>query len=354
YGLFARTARASRLNQFLNSVADAGLELLRRGAARWDNRSLVELCHELLSSGGEARGTALARAIIERYLALGVEEREAFLRQLAQTFGIVPERVVEAAELYVEDQTLDNLLELAAAVESPNQELFRRINTAPQGTSSIVAMRRDLLHMKSSDQSLQALDSDLHHLLHSWFNRGFLTLRRIDWNTPAASLEQLIEYDSVHAIAGWEDLRRRLASDRRCFAFFHPALPDEPLIFVEVALLNELPGSIQPLLDLNSQRELTSPPCLAVFYSINNCHEGLRGVSFGNFLIKQVVLELKEEFETLNTFATLSPVPLFGSWLKNNVDTLPAPLIDEAERPQITNMTNGLGQMEAIAGLRSA
>ncbi len=187
------------------------------------------------------------------------------------------------------------------------------MNLSPGGTAALVAMRRDLLTHLRAEPGLRLLDADLRHLLASWFNRGFLELRRIDWQTPAAILEKLITYEAVHEIQGWEDLRRRLAPDRRCFAFFHPGLPGDPLIFVEVALTEGLATSVQPLLaregDESAERERAARADTAIFYSISNCQDGLRGISFGNFLIKQVVEELKAELPRLRRFSTLSPVP---------------------------------------------
>ncbi|HEY0422349.1 MAG TPA: malonyl-CoA decarboxylase, partial [Rhodopila sp.] len=207
--------------------------------------------------------------------------------------------------------------------EPTRQELLRRMNMSPGGTAALVAMRRDLLGHLRDNPSLKPLDYDLRHLLGSWFNRGFLELRRIDWQTPAAVLEKLITYEAVHEIQGWEDLRRRLAADRRCFGFFHPALPGEPLIFVEVALTEGLAASVQPLLaregDEVAERARERAADTAIFYSISNCQDGLRGISFGNFLIKQVVEELKAELPGLVRFSTLSPVPGFRRWLERRL-----------------------------------
>ena len=186
-------------------------------------------------------------------------------------------------------------------------------------------------------QELKLLDADLRHLFASWFNRGFLELRRIDWQSPAAVLEKLIAYEAVHEIKGWDDLRRRLAPDRRCFAFFHPALPGEPLIFVEVALVQGLATAMPPLLaretDEETARAQAARADTAIFYSISNCQNGLRGISFGNFLIKQVVEELKAEFPQLKRFSTLSPVPGFRQWLDKRLENGSDP--DAAQLPQL-------------------
>ena len=239
----------------------------------------------------------------------------AFFDTLAHDFSPDPAAVQRAAEAYHLDASQANLVRLQAAVESPRQELFRRWNMAPGGTATLVAIRRRLLQTLDAHPDRAGLDADLAHLFRSWFNRGFLVLQRIDWRTPAVVLERLIEYEAVHEIQGWRDLRRRLQADRRCYAFFHPALPDEPLIFIEVALTRGMTGQVQPLLALDSAVDEPERADCAIFYSITNCQEGLRGVSFGNFLIKQVVEGLGREFPRVKTFATLSPIPGFRAWL---------------------------------------
>ncbi|KRP92813.1 decarboxylase [Bradyrhizobium yuanmingense] len=194
---------------------------------------------------------------------------------------------------------------------------------APGGISALIAMRSEIASYMRTDPELKLLDADLKHLFASWFNRGFIELRRIDWQTPAAVLEKLIAYEAVHEIKGWDDLRRRLAPDRRCFGFFHPALPGEPLIFVEVALVEGLATAVQPLLSQDDGEAIAQQRAAradtAIFYSISNCQDGLRGVAFGNFLIKQVVEELQSEFPQLKRFSTLSPVPGFRQWLANRL-----------------------------------
>ncbi len=308
---------AISLNQLLHSVADAGVELFRRRAVRRGDRSksAITWCHELLSTLGEASGVALARHIVAAYGAMSDDDKLSFFEALRSEFHVDADAIMACASAYHRDRDNESLATLLAEVEPRRQELFRRINMAPDGTATLVSMRRDLLRHLGAHPDLKSVDDDLAHLLASWFNRGFLTLERIDWNTPAAILEKVIAYESVHAIAGWDDLRRRLAEDRRCFAFFHGAMPDDPLIFVEVALTNGLSDSIQPLID--HERPVLAPgkADAAIFYSINNCHVGLNGISLGNFLIKQVVLELRREFPEIKTFATLSPVPVFRKWL---------------------------------------
>jgi malonyl-CoA decarboxylase len=285
----------------------------RESVARADE--LTALCQTLLSHRGEGSGASLAADIDRMYRSLDEVETEAFLDRLATKFSPDLAVVRAAVEQFQHESSLPALMRLQSAVEPPRQELFRRWNIAKGGTATLVQMRRRLLSTLRAHPERAGLDADLLHLFRSWFNRGFLVLQRIDWRTPAVILERLIEYEAVHQIQGWRDLRRRLEGDRRCYAFFHPALPDEPLIFIEVALTRGLPAEVQPLIDPASPVGDPSRADTAAFYSITNCQEGLRGVSFGNVLIKQVVDDLGGEFRRLRTFTTLSPVPGFRDWL---------------------------------------
>jgi malonyl-CoA decarboxylase len=283
-------------------------------------KNTVFLCRLLLSERGEASQTALAQEIINTYRDMNAVQRLGFFEMLSQEFSPDEAAVRRAASAYTEAPGPETLAALFAAVEPPRQELIRRINTAPQGTETLVALREDLLAQSAHAAKLAPLDADLKHLFKSWFNRGFLRLERISWQTSALLLEKLIRYESVHEINGWPDLHRRLEADRRCFAFFHPALRDEPIIFVEVALSNGLAGSLEPLLDVHAP---VLPPVkadTAIFYSINNCLRGLRGVPFGSFLIKQVVAELAAEFPNIKTYGTLSPLPRFARALRDHED----------------------------------
>ena len=284
-------------------------------------RRTVALCHALLSEHGEASGAALAREALAAYRMLSGPALTAFFDVLAEEFSPDPEAVGEAADAYRQDASQANLIRLQHVVEPPRQELLRRLNLANGGTAALVEMRRRLLRDLKAHPHWAGIDADMTHLLASWFNRGFLSLQRIDWRTPALVLEKLMQYEAVHEIQGWRDLRRRLESDRRCFAFFHPALPDEPIIFIEVALTKGMSEQVQPLLDPDSPVVDPAGADTAVFYSITNCQEGLRGISFGNFLIKQVAEDLGREFPRLKTFATLSPIPEFGKWLADTAAT---------------------------------
>ena len=308
----------SFLQELLGSIAEQGRQLLPRSLGGVEPRDGIrELAAALLSSRGEASGVAIAGAILALYRALEPNERHEFLGFLADTMQPDADEVQHATRAYLANPEPAAVAALQRAVEPPRLEFFRRLNLAPGATAEIVAMRRDLIEAR--DPALAAVDADLMHLLASWFNRGFLVLRRIDWQTPAAILEKIIAYEAVHEIQGWDDLRRRLdPADRRCFAFFHPSLIDEPLIFVEVALTSEMPETIQSLLAEAPKNGGEAPkPNTAVFYSISNCQEGLRGISFGSFLIKQVVEDLLKERASLKTFVTLSPIPGFADWLED-------------------------------------
>ena len=324
----------SFFHDMLGSIADHGRALIERsttgstmdrsGATAQVAQSpedLEALCRDLLSGRGEASGVALARQILDLYASLPVEHRLDFFRLLARDFDPDPQQLRSAWASYDQAPNPGSLHALLQAVEPPRQELFRRLNLAPGGTRALVGMRQDLIEHGYSDPDLVSVEDDLVHLLSSWFNRGFLVMQRITWSTPADILERIIRYEAVHTIQGWDDLRRRLQpSDRRCYAFFHPALVDEPLIFVEVALTREIPGSIQDVLAEDREELPADQATTAVFYSISNCQPGLRGVSFGNFLIKQVVEDLSRDLPALNTFVTLSPAPGFGPWLKRVAD----------------------------------
>ncbi|MCX8004156.1 MAG: malonyl-CoA decarboxylase, partial [Burkholderiaceae bacterium] len=261
-------------------------------------------------------GTALAAELLAGYEALDAAQRLGFLKRLALEFGADRERLQRALARYREDASPRHELALHAAAEPLRQELIRRLNRAPGGTGRLLAMRADLLRALDREPDLALLDADFRHLFTSWFNPGFLVLKRIDWDTPALILEKIIRYEAVHEITSWDDLRRRIdPEDRRCFAFFHPVVAGEPLIFVEVALTTEMPAAIAPLLATERRPLPAKRATTAVFYSISNCQLGLRGVPLGNFLIKRVVEELKRDLPNLRQFVTLSPVPEFMAWL---------------------------------------
>jgi len=290
-------------------------------------------CETLLSSRGEASGVALAQDILARWRELNAMQQLDFMHALLLRFGPDTARLQAAIDDWRKTQKPSDLLALQAAVEPRRQELIRRLNLAPDGTAALVQMRETLLKLKVQEPDLAVVDADFAHLLGSWFNRGFLFLRPINWQTSANILEKIIHYEAVHQINGWDDLRRRLApADRRCFAFFHPQLPDEPLIFVEVALTDEMPARIDDILREERQPIRAEQANTAVFYSISACQAGLRGVSFGNFLIKQVAQDLRRELPGVNTFVTLSPVPGFAVWLKQERQAGQSTFLDDAQR----------------------
>ncbi|PJI48191.1 MAG: MCD, Malonyl-CoA decarboxylase MCD [Pseudomonas sp.] len=312
----------SFFQELLQSITERGRQLLEsREPAPGNAQALAQACHRLISSHGEASGVALAQQVLCAYRDCPEEQQKAFFDILLKDFAPPFEALAQACQRYLDEPSSANTTALFQASEPPRQELFRRLNQAPGGTAELIAMRRLLLQELKARPELAAVDHDLQHLLASWFNRGFLVLRRIDWSTPASILEKIIQYEAVHAIKDWDDLRSRLQpADRRCFAFFHPALADEPLIFVEVALTRSMPGAIAQILEVTGLEAKPEPqpaeePDTAVFYSISNCQDGLRGISFGNFLIKQVVEELAREIPGLRQFVTLSPVPGFRRWL---------------------------------------
>jgi len=328
----------SFFGDMLQSIAERGRALIdrtrdRREVAERRSASLIQLCDELLSGRGEASGVALAREILNRYAELKTGSRIAFFEALGKRFGPDRTRLDAATTAWLASPSDTVAAELHRASEPRRLELFRRLNLAPGGTAALVRMRAQLLDALAHRDDLAAVDNDFVHLFTSWFNRGFLVLRRIDWSTSASLLEQIIRYEAVHAIRDWNDLRARIdSSDRRCYAFFHPALVDEPLIFVEVALTRGIPAAIEPI--LSTRREMVEPEraTTATFYSISNCQRGLAGVSFGNFLIKQVVEEISREIPRLSTFVTLSPAPNFAEWLKRERSSEASVAINEEDR----------------------
>lgn len=307
----------SFLNELLTAVAERGRSLIepRRGRQS-PARTLPALMTALLSERGEASGAAIAADILATYRSLDVAGRVEAFHLMRDALGPDEAALRSTAEAYLAAPTGETAGDLYDAATPRRLELLRRLNLAPGGTRALVDMRADLLAALAADRSLEAVDRDFERLFDVWFNRGFLVLRRIDWSSPASVLSQIIAYEAVHEIHDWDDLRRRIdPPDRRCYAFFHPALVDEPLIFVEVALTREIPEAIGPI--LAAEREPVPPDeaTTAVFYSISNCQVGLRGVSFGSFLLKQVVEALARDLPGLRTFVTLSPVPGFAAWL---------------------------------------
>lgn len=287
-------------------------------------RQAIDACLE--GKGGEVSARSRAAELGRAYLDLNREGRKRFLELLAREYSVdnvAVERAIEdrsnistAYELQEANHKLQNLL------TAPRRKLLGQFNELPDGVKFLVDMRAELLPLVKNDSELKPFDRDMHRLLVSWFDIGFLDLRRITWDTPAVILERLIKYEAVHAISSWEDMKNRLRDDRRCYGFFHPSMPDEPLIFVEVALVNGLADNVQELLDVNAPPGDPDKADTAIFYSISNCQKGLAGVSFGNFLIKRVAADLSAKLPNLKTFSTLSPIPGFMSWLKKNAAEL--------------------------------
>jgi malonyl-CoA decarboxylase len=281
------------------------------------DKPLREMCAALIAGEGEVSTMRLARDILASYARLDETGKRAFFALLAEEYDITPEAVTQAALRYGEDRDAKTLRWLLEAAEPKRQSLLRRLNHAPGATGELVRMRRDLLRLLPEMPELARVDLDFAHLFQSWFNRGFLVLKQVTWESPARLLEKIIEYEAVHAIGDWEALRARVdPKDRRCFAFLHPAMPDEPLIFVEVALTKGIPNSVQDLLAPDRTCLDAAQTDTATFYSISNCQVGLKGISFGNSLIKQVVALLQQEFPHLRNFVTLSPIPGLVAWMR--------------------------------------
>ena len=338
------------------------LEELRLAAARQRARRVLRQMkadsQRLLSEQGELDGLAVARALVARLQAADDDTLDAYFEYLATALDPDPQAVLHTAQAFAADPQPATLQALTSAVEPPRQELLRRLNRAPGGTAAVLRLRRRLLRRLPEHPALLSIEADLRHLLGSWFNPGFLRMQRVNWDSPARLLEKIIQHEAVHSIDGWDDLRRRLRPDRRCFAFFHPQLPDEPLIFVEVALLPAMPDAIAPLIDKASTPLPPERFRVAAFYSISNCERGLRGVSLGNFLIKGVAEQLQRELPELRTFCTLSPIPGLAAWLQRAPDFaalapgrrgLPAAL--EAARALLQAQAGGdLAALQAPAG----
>jgi len=350
-----------RFQDFLSSLVSGQRSLFSGG----ESSSIGELLTRLMGTVGEVSGIVTARQVLDHYDDLSNEEKLAYFLSLEQNFNADFETVQTAFEAYSAEPSSATLSRLTSVAEPLRLKLLRRLNQTPGATHDLVAMRTDLLRLLAEHPQLKAVDDDFLRVFKSWFGRGFLQLRTIDWNTSAAVLERIIRYEAVHAIKDWDDLRSRIdPPNRRCFAFFHPALVDEPLIFLEVALLDEVPGSIDSILgdngkamaeqgeqghDETSVRHAQSAYKVAAFYSISNCQPGLKNVSFGNFLIKQVVQELSLEFPSLKTFVTLSPVPGFVRWLETGDKHEPAELTDL--KTEVSRLARTLDEVDRHAEL---
>ncbi|OMG55052.1 Malonyl-CoA decarboxylase [Azonexus hydrophilus] len=276
--------------------------------------------------GGEVSARTRAARLAETYLGLDDAGRQQFLKLIALEFGPDPAKVAAAHADYQAAVGTPGQWKaeaaLRTAMRSTRIRIMTQFNAIPQGVKFLVDLRADLLRYLADDRELAVLDRELESRLNAWFDVGFLELQRLTWNSPAALLEKLIEYEAVHAIQSWTDLKNRLDSDRRLYAFFHPRMPAEPLIFVEVALTDHLAGNVQELLDVHAPLFDHRKADTAIFYSISSTQVGLRGVSFGSFLLKRVIDDLKRDFPKLDKFATLSPIPALASWLRHNPQAL--------------------------------
>jgi malonyl-CoA decarboxylase len=301
------------LKQIISSIADAGKQLFnKKDIKKNDLDSILSLCDDLISNKGAAFGITVARDITELYQTLSLDNKILFFKSINEKYRPSFTKVNEAIDVYKNSQNEKTLSDLFKVSEGKRRELFMRMNMAPNGTSIIVSLREDLLKILKENKDLVSLDEDLKHLFKSWFNPGFLKLKKITWDTKAAILEKIIKYERVHHMKDMNELKRRLGEDRRFFSYFHPALDDEPIIFVQVALTNGLGRSIQEIMKQSSGDEKKYDT--ATFYSISNCQEGLSRVTLGNFLIKRVVYEIQEELPHIKNFGTLSPIPGFVEW----------------------------------------
>ena len=301
------------LKEIISSIADVGQKLFKKSVVKKnDLESIISLCDDLISNKGAAFGITVARDITDLYHTLSPDNKLLFFKKINEKFKPDHNKVNSAIETYKREQNDKNLFKLFVISEGQRRELFRRMNMSPNGISTIVSLREDLLQILNDNKDLKPLDNDLRELFKSWFNPGFLKLTKITWDTKAAVLEKIIKYERVHKIKDMNELKRRLGEDRRFFSYFHPALDDEPIIFVQVALTNGLGKSIQEIMKPTTGNEKKYNT--ATFYSISNCQEGLTRVTLGNFLIKRVVYEIQEELPNIKNFGTLSPIPGFRDW----------------------------------------
>ena len=301
------------LKEIISSIADVGQKLFKKSVVKKnDLESIISLCDDLISNKGAAFGITVARDITDLYHTLSPDNKLLFFKKINEKFKPDHNKVNSAIETYKKEQNDKNLFKLFVTSEGQRRELFRRMNMSPNGISTIVSLREDLLQILNHNKDLKPLDNDLRELFKSWFNPGFLKLTKITWDTKAAVLEKIIQYERVHKIKDMNELKRRLGEDRRFFSYFHPALDDEPIIFVQVALTNGLGKSIQEIMKPTTGNEKKYDT--ATFYSISNCQEGLTRVTLGNFLIKRVVYEIQEELPNIKNFGTLSPIPGFRDW----------------------------------------
>ena len=330
------------LKEIISSIADVGQKLFKKTELKKnDLETILSLCDDLISNKGAAFGITVARDITDLYQSLTLENKLLFFQKINEKYKPNHTKVAEAIETYQKTQNDKNLYRLFITSEGKRRELFKRMNMAPNGISTIVSLREDLLKVLDEHKDLKPLDDDLRELFKSWFNPGFLKLAKITWDTKAAVLEKIMKYERVHEIKDMDELKRRLGEDRRFFSYFHPALEDEPIIFVQVALTNGLGKSIQEITKPRTEGDKNYDS--ATFYSISNCQEGLSRVTLGNFLIKRVVFEIQEELPNIKNFGTLSPIPGFRDWfsylednkIKNIIGNIPIENIKFLKSPDL-------------------
>ena len=309
-------------------------------------RAKIADCLE--GKGGEVSARSRAAELGKAYLGLNDEGRHKYLQLLINEFGIDHDKVRTAAEALFSDLSEERRNEveeeLRQCLTPPYLTLLTQFNALPQGVKFLVDLRTDVMRLSARHPELSQLNEVLYSQLCSWFDIGFLDLQKINWNAPASLLEKLIEYEAVHRVESWDDLHHRLGENRRCFAFFHPRMPKEPLIFVWVALVDKISDNVTTLLDVSQQETINDQPSTAIFYSISSAQKGLAGVSLGNFLIKRVVDELKRELPSLEQFATLSPIPGFSKWLQACVESSEEEVFTAEERDVINNASNGTAE----------
>lgn len=320
------------INDFLSTVADRGRSLvgLPVVSKKGDVTGTLTLCLRLLQTKGMASGLALSQQILSSYEAFDADHKQEFFKALLEQLACDTDNARQAAATFLENESQSNLKKLYKATQPQYAPLISLLNQSPASTMKLLNMRSDLLGMLRDNSELKALDEEFVTVFSAWFNRGFLGLRNIDWHTSPTILENIIKYEAVHGISDWDDLSRRIKPvDRMIYGFFHPNLEDEPLIFVEVALMETMPDAIAPILAKDRSPLDPKKATTAVFYSISNCQNGLRGIPLGNFLIKQVVEDVRSRFPNLKDFVTLSPILKFGDWIRaheDGTDTLPKDL----------------------------
>lgn len=350
----ARVAAPTLFDRALRRITGVWRDMASSVSRDEDDGIEAQMRACLAARGGEVSARNRAAKLAETYLSLDANGRRGFLRAIAGFDSDAAAIETAYAKLKAAKDEADSAAaksSLRGALEPPRLRLLTQFTTIPDGMKFLVELRTTLLGIMKGDPHLTALETDMRGLLANWFDVGFLELKRIDWDSPAALLEKLVGYEAVHEIRSWRDLKNRLDSDRRCYAFFHPRMPAEPLIFVEVALVKGLADSVQRLLDQKAPLQNPREADAAIFYSISNCQRGLAGISFGNFLIKRVVGELSAEFPNLKTFATLSPIPGFRRWLDRQIADDDTTLLTEDERKQLLALEPGESASASLAKL---